>query len=190
MAARRNRSSEVSSVFYGRKGGDESDASMESMLSDDDSVDDPDFIISKEKNIGGDDSCDDSEGEGERGDDNDNRGSIISDISGGAGDTPIAGPSGVGVGETPRVRQQGKEMVKVGRVLVRGEWANEKEQRLRNQGKEYESYRTGKMVAAKKIGQPCKDGCFNNVGEEAIKDIFYNFWASGNYNMQNEYLSQ
>ena len=53
----------MSSVFYGRKSGDDSDASMASMLSDDNSVDDPDFVWSKLKQIGGDDS------EGEGGDD-------------------------------------------------------------------------------------------------------------------------
>ena len=200
MSSRRNRSSKVSRLFYGRESSDDSDASLVIDVDgdDDDSVDDPDFVYTREKEIGGGDNEESSDdGDREGGDDDRERGNIATSASVGDndGEGSSAGPSvgggGGGVLETPRARRQrGKERVKVGRVRVRGEWANEKARRLRNSGQAYASFPSGKQRSGRKIGQPCKDGCFTKVGQEAINDIFDGFWALGNYDKQNAYLSQ
>ena len=185
------------SLFYGGAtsgGGDD--------ISSDDSVDDPDFVPlqfddneSDHGEIGG-----DSDGDGENlagpsgvgagvgGDDGGvggNAGGVGGDV-GDAVDVVVVPEATRGRGRVGR----GRERVKVGRKRVRGEWANEKAKRLRNAGAEYVSVVSGKTVAQRKIGQPCKDGCFDKVGEEIIKAVFDSFWDIGSYDKQNAYISQ
>ena len=67
-------------------------------------------------------------------------------------------------------------------------WQKNISQKQRNLGKSYFSLKTKKVVAARKLGQPCKDGCFERIGMENVKEIFENFWAMGDINRQNAYL--
>lgn len=45
-----------------------------------------------------------------------------------------------------------------------------------------------KPVEARKVGEPCPDGCFDKVDREQIDQIFVSFWAIRNYDGQNAYL--
>lgn len=60
----------------------------------------------------------------------------------------------------------------------------------RNQGKEYVSKSSGKLVPARKIGLPCKctQKCYDRVGRENIESIFYDFWQSGDWNLQTAFI--
>ena len=86
--------------------------------------------------------------------------------------------------------QHGSKKPRRPRTLGREEWKEAKAKRLRNLGLEYTSVSLGKKMATRKIGPPCSDGCFNNLSEETRNAIFKNFWAMGNYNKQNSYISQ
>ena len=62
----------------------------------------------------------------------------------------------------------------------------------RNLGKEYVSTNTGKLVSERKIGPPCscKKHCYDKVGDQNIKDIFDNYWASGDWMLQTSYIQK
>ena len=68
------------------------------------------------------------------------------------------------------------------------EWAVNVSKRKRNLGEEYISYRTKKVVPARKVGPPCKDGCYSKVGMDNINEMHKCFWGIGDYNKQNEFL--
>ena len=104
------------------------------------------------------------------------------------------GSGGVGDESRSRGHGRGRERAgtrgKKGRKQVRGLSADEAVKKKRNLGQEYVSYRSGKTVQARRVGSPCKDGCFDRVCEEARNTILKNFWAIGNYNEQNSYIAQ
>ena len=65
----------------------------------------------------------------------------------------------------------------------------------RNSGQQFQRKYKGKKgmikdIEARKIGNPCtcKKKCFEILGEETIKNIFDEYWALGDYNLQNSYL--
>ena len=80
---------------------------------------------------------------------------------------------------------------KVGRSLVRGISWEHHNKALKNKGLAYESAKTKKVIEERKIGAKCKCSkkCFDKVGEEGVKTVFDSFWAMGNYNKQNTYLT-
>ena len=60
----------------------------------------------------------------------------------------------------------------------------------RNEGKEYTSRSTGKVVEARKIGPECRDGCFDKVTRPIIEALFSEYWGIGNYDGQTSYLQK
>ena len=63
-------------------------------------------------------------------------------------------------------------------------WELEVVKKKRNSGEEYIS-RYSKMVVPKKtLGPECNDGCFGKIGRDQCKEIFDEFWATGDYNIQ------
>ena len=83
------------------------------------------------------------------------------------------------------------EKQKVGRSAVKGLSWEKHNRMLKNRGEKYESCKSKKVMPPKKIGAACrcKNKCFEKIGDEGVKCIFDSFWAIGNYNKQNEYLS-
>ena len=73
-------------------------------------------------------------------------------------------------------------------VRKESEWLQNVAKSQRQRGLEYQSYTTKKMVAGRKPGAPCKDGCFVKVGEECRAEIFKNCWAIGTYDGRLNYL--
>lgn len=205
MASRRTRTSAAARLFYGVRSGEDSDESLSDVSVSEDTIDDPDFVPIMEHAVGGDDNGDRSEMEADDGDGDgdDHHRSAVGDV--GEGDEAIPSVSGEGADAMPsvsglRVRGRSrdrsaravshKEQTKRGRTRVRGEWAHEKAKRLRNLGKEYFSYSTGKKIPARKIGEPCKDGCFAKLGVDVVEDVFKRFWEIGDYDKQNAYITQ
>ncbi|XP_064077387.1 activating transcription factor 7-interacting protein 1-like isoform X2 [Macrobrachium nipponense] len=70
----------------------------------------------------------------------------------------------------------------------RNEWAQDVSKRKRNSGEEYISVKSKKVMPARELGPPCRDGCFGKIGYENVQTIFENFWKLGDYNSQNDYL--
>ena len=67
-------------------------------------------------------------------------------------------------------------------------WARNIAKKKRNLGQEYVSEKTKNVVAARKVGPPCSDGCYDKLGMEKIHAIVTNFWGMGDYDRQNQYL--
>ncbi|KAG0729686.1 hypothetical protein GWK47_029824 [Chionoecetes opilio] len=70
------------------------------------------------------------------------------------------------------------------------EWKRVKAKMARNSGKEYKSVSTGKVVEEKKIGPPCRDGCFAKVTMPVISVVFKSFWDLASYDKQTAYLQR
>ncbi|KAK4328322.1 hypothetical protein Pmani_001265 [Petrolisthes manimaculis] len=70
------------------------------------------------------------------------------------------------------------------------EWENVSSKVKCNLGQSYISYKTKKLVSARVIGNPCRDGCFRKVTEEGVNNIFSEFWALGSYDTQNAYIKK
>ena len=83
------------------------------------------------------------------------------------------------------------ESKKVGRSKQKGLSWEKYNKMLKNRGEKYESAKSKKVNAPKKIGPPCKckNKCFEKVGEDGVKCIFDAFWEIGDYNAQNAYLA-
>ena len=56
-------------------------------------------------------------------------------------------------------------------------WARNIAKAKRNSGKEYLSVKTGRIVAGRQIGTPCRDECFDKVTLPVIRLLFNDFWA-------------
>ncbi|XP_068226262.1 uncharacterized protein [Palaemon carinicauda] len=74
---------------------------------------------------------------------------------------------------------------RVGNVL---QWKKYAAKIQRDAGQEYVSRATGKEVAAKKIGNPCRDGCFDKISMPVIQEVFSDFWGVADYDKQNAYI--
>ncbi|XP_066951254.1 histone acetyltransferase KAT6B-like isoform X4 [Macrobrachium rosenbergii] len=111
------------------------------------------------------------------------------------GDDPGAGPSGVvPQRDTRRGRSESRSCAGISKRGRRRErrvesWAASVSKMKRSLGQEYISMKTKKVMPAREIGQPCKDGCFEKLGMGKIKDIFKAYWGIGDYVKQNEYLN-
>ena len=72
-----------------------------------------------------------------------------------------------------------------------GGWQKNKRKRLRNTGQEYVTAK-GKTVPPKHYGNTpcgCPLKCFEKVSEGQRQTLFDGFWASGDFNTQNAYIS-
>ena len=69
-------------------------------------------------------------------------------------------------------------------------WAKSIAKRKRNSGMEYISPNTKKTMSARTIGVACtcKMDCFNKVGMDNIESIFNDFWGSGCWDTQTNYI--
>ena len=83
-----------------------------------------------------------------------------------------------------------EETLKRKRVANPTKWKRIVAKTKRNTGQEYVSRDTGKIVRARVIGQPCRDGCFVRIGEEKIQKIHDEFWKIGDFSMQNAYMQK
>ncbi|KAG0719653.1 hypothetical protein GWK47_050056 [Chionoecetes opilio] len=70
------------------------------------------------------------------------------------------------------------------------EWKRVKAKMARDSGKEYKSVSTGKVVAEKKIGLPCRDGCFAKVTMPVNSVVLKSFWDLASYEKQTAYLQR
>lgn len=70
------------------------------------------------------------------------------------------------------------------------DWQKNECKLKRNSGSAYISRNNKRHVVARKIGPPCKCGCFEKIGAELVTNIFDSFWQIGNYDLQNAYLSK
>ena len=75
-------------------------------------------------------------------------------------------------------------------------WAKKVAKEARNTGKAY-TYKSKKDGSIKtsdprEIGPPCKCTlkCYTKLGMSKIEEIFKNFWAIGDYNVQNQNLDK
>ena len=75
------------------------------------------------------------------------------------------------------------------RKVSKGEWVQEVAKSRRQRGLEYKSYKTKKTVPKRVPGPPCKDGCFDKVGEEGRAEIFKNCWEIGSYDGRLNYFN-
>lgn len=141
---------------------------------------------------GGDSDGDSGPGDdrGEGGDGNDNV-SVQPDNAAG-GDGVGNGNGSDGDHDSERGDGDGESRVERGRGRKRArrpeQWKRQVAKTKRNLGQAYQSVYSDKDVAAKRIGNPCRDGCFDKLGEEAVNDIFKGFWALGNFEDQSNYL--
>ena len=107
----------------------------------------------------------------------------------------MAGPSGVhqeheiSASDSSSSDEQQRKRRKVAEP---SEWKKNVARTKRNKGEEYVSERTGKTMRARKIGAPCtcKEKCFEKVTMPVIEKLFKDFWALGNFDKQNYYLSK
>ena len=99
-----------------------------------------------------------------------------------------SGSGGDGGGGRGRSAARHRGVEKWGRSRGKHDWAQTVGKKKKNLSKEYVSSRTHKVVLKREIGPACKDGCFQKIGYEKIKEIFYLFWDMGNYDQQNAHL--
>ena len=61
-----------------------------------------------------------------------------------------------------------------------------------NKGQEYVSRKSGKLVAARQPGPPCtcRQNCYDKIGRDNLIEIFENYWAAGDWNLQTAYLQK
>ena len=144
---------------------------------DDDSDKDPDYAVPI--NYSDSDSDDNGEGGSDRSRDVRNIGNNDRENVGEARES----------GDQPK-RKRAK-IEKVGRSVLKGLSWEHHNKALRNKGLAYESAKTKKKMEERKIGAKCKckNKCFDVVGEEGVQSVFDNFWAIGNYNKQNAYIT-
>ena len=69
-------------------------------------------------------------------------------------------------------------------------WKQSVRKKRRNEGKSYYSDIAKKQVEERKIGPPCRDGCFDKVTMPVIEALFKEFWGIGNYDAQTAYLQK
>ena len=71
-------------------------------------------------------------------------------------------------------------------------WSKVKAKQLRNLGLTYTSRNTHREVPAQQVGEPCQciNKCFDIIGMDNIQDLFRDFWALGDYNLQNAFMQK
>lgn len=82
------------------------------------------------------------------------------------------------------------EEVSLKRKKNEAEWKKNVAKARKNSGKEYISRSTGKVMAARRVRDPCgcPKSCFDKLGEEAVRSIFTEYWNIGEFNAQSAYL--
>ena len=70
------------------------------------------------------------------------------------------------------------------------EWKKTVSKRRRNTGQEYVAHNTKKVMTARRVGEPCEcpKGCFEKLGEEAVRCVFNEYWKMGDFNTQSAYI--
>ncbi|KAG7177742.1 putative Transposable element Tcb1 transposase-like 9, partial [Homarus americanus] len=76
------------------------------------------------------------------------------------------------------------------RARNEAEWKKHVAKERRNKGEAYESRFSKKPVAARVLGAPCRDGCFEKVTMAGVDTIFKAFWEIGDYGLQNAYIQR
>lgn len=75
------------------------------------------------------------------------------------------------------------------RVADPSEWKFNKAKKRRNLGQTYTS-KVGKRVEKRKIGEECNDGCFTKITRPIVNTIHSDFWALGDYMLQNTFIQK
>ena len=90
-------------------------------------------------------------------------------------------------GERP-LRQSPKKK----RTVQKDNWQRVVCKKRRASGQEYTSPNTRQVVPARRIGAPCDcpKACFVLLGEEAVQEIFTQYWGIGDHDAQTAYLSK
>ncbi|MPC27405.1 Fidgetin-like protein 1 [Portunus trituberculatus] len=75
--------------------------------------------------------------------------------------------------------------------LISLEWEKVVAKKMRNSGLEYMRLATKKVVAARKVGEPCEclKACFTILGDPTVQ-IFSGYWKMADSNAQSAYLSK
>ena len=73
-----------------------------------------------------------------------------------------------------------------------GSWKQNKAKKARNSGLEYRSPFSGRMVAARHVGQPCgcTKNCFAAVGMDVIQAIHSDYWALNDHSLQTAFIQK
>ena len=71
-------------------------------------------------------------------------------------------------------------------------WKQNAAKKARNSGLEYLSPRSGRMVAARKVGEPCgcTKNCFDAVGIGAIQAIHSEYWALNDHSLHTAFIQK
>lgn len=69
-------------------------------------------------------------------------------------------------------------------------WQRVIAKKKRNKGEMYVSSTTKRIVGARVVGQPCRDGCFDRVTRDGVESIFRAFWDLGDHDAQTHYLQK
>ncbi|MPC61552.1 hypothetical protein E2C01_055624 [Portunus trituberculatus] len=79
-----------------------------------------------------------------------------------------------------------------GRKRVRNpvEWKKNLAKRRRNMGEAYVSRSTGRQVQARVMRPPCADGCYDKIALPIVTVLHREFWAIGNFALQNAYIQK
>ena len=79
-----------------------------------------------------------------------------------------------------------------GRKMMRNpaEWKKNLVKRQRNMGEAYVSRSTGRQVQVRVMGPPCADGWYNKITLPIATLIHREFWAIGNFVLQNAYIQK
>ena len=69
-------------------------------------------------------------------------------------------------------------------------WKQNRAKKARNSGNAYISPTTGREVAARLVGDPCRctNQCFIKLGDEVINAIHTDFWTLGDHNLQTAFI--
>lgn len=93
---------------------------------------------------------------------------------------PVADVRPEAAGEEPSLKRRKDE----------AEWKKTVAKTRRNTGQEYVTRNTKKVMAARRVGEPCEcpKGCFEKLGEEAVRCVFNEYWKMGDFNAQSAYI--
>lgn len=70
------------------------------------------------------------------------------------------------------------------------EWKVNECKQKRNRGEAYVSRATGRHVQPRSVGEPCSDGCFDAITMPVVRAIHTQFWAIGDFALQNAYIQK
>ena len=115
---------------------------------------------------------------------------FVGEDDGAGPSTPRQRPTGVSSGGSMGSAEGsgGHKQPRRKKLRLVSEWEKTKAKTSRNLGKEYRSYKSKKIMPARRVGEPCKDGCFATLGDDKIDEIFSNLWALGDLNLINNYI--